>query len=211
MRFWAGLLATIVLAAQEPPHPGLIRGVLIEWDTESAGDFTVRAAGSNQVFRFIFDSRTYVERERHRTTMAGLRKGDYLEVVSDQIPNASLRYARTIHALIDAPVQRPPALPGVYRRSRSPIDIIAPRGNLTFTGIIARLSDGSLVLRTRQDGEKIFVRRPDTYYFEDGIAVEPSTLKPNTRVFVRAGHNLDDELEVYQVIWGEILEPNRIP
>ena len=35
-------------------------------------------------------------------------------------------------------------------------------------------------------------------------------LKPNTRVFVRAGRNLDDDLEVYQVIWGEILEPNRI-
>jgi hypothetical protein len=210
VRLWAGLLATMALFAQEPPHPGLVRGVLVEWDTESAGDFTVRAIGTNRVFRFIFDSRTYVEREQHRTTMAGLRKGDYIEVVSDQVPNASLRYARTIHALIDAPVQRPAALPGVYRRVRSPIDIIAPRGNLTFTGIIARLSDDSLVLRTRQDGEKTFVRRADTYYFEAGIAVEPSTLKPSTRVFVRAGRNLDDELEVYQVIWGEILEPNRI-
>src|ERR1700690_578477 len=106
----------MILVAQEPAHPGFVRGLLIEWDTESAGDFIVRAAGSNQVFRFIFDSRTYVEREQHRTTMAGLRKGDYIEVVSDQVPNASLRYARTIHALIDAPMQRPPALPGMYRR-----------------------------------------------------------------------------------------------
>ena len=63
----------------------------------------MRAAGSNQVFRFIFDSRTYIEREQHRTTMAGLRKGDYIEVVSDQVPGASLRYARTIHAVIDEP------------------------------------------------------------------------------------------------------------
>lgn len=201
----------MALVAQGPPNPGLVRGVLIEWDAESAGDFTVRAAGSNRVFRFIFDSRTYVEREQHRTTMAGLRKGDYIEVVSDQVPGAALRYARTIHALIDPPAQqRPAALPGVYRRTRSTIDIIAPRGNMTFTGIIARLSEGSLVLRTRQDGEKTFVRRPDTYYFEGGIAVEPSVLKPNTRVFVRAGRNLDDDLEVYQVIWGEILAPNRI-
>ena len=210
MRFWAGLLATIVLMAQAPPRPGFVRGVLVEWDTESSGDFTVRAAGSNQVLRFIFDSRTYVEREQHRTTMAALRKGDYIEVVSDQVPQSSLRYARTIHALIDAPIQRPAALPGVYRRFRSPIDIIAPRGNLTFTGIIARLSESTMVLRTRQDGEKSFVLRPDTYYFEGGVAVEPATLKPNTRVFVRAGRNLDGDLEVYQVIWGEILEPNRI-
>jgi hypothetical protein len=211
VRLWAGLLATMALAAQEPIHLGYVRGVLIEWDTESSGDFSVRAAGSNQVFHFLFDSRTYVEREQHRTPMAGLRKGDYIEVVSDRIPGSSLRYARTIHALIDAPApQRPGALPGVYRRTRSTLDIIAPRGNLTFTGIIARLSDGSLVLRTRQDGEKTFVRRPDTYYFESGIAVEPSVLKPNTRVFVRAGRNLDNDLEVYQVIWGEILEPNRI-
>jgi hypothetical protein len=210
VRFWAGLLATMALFAQSPVHPGLVRGVLIEWDTESAGDFSVRAAGSNQIFHFIFDSRTYVERERHRTTMAGLRKGDYIEVVSDQVPNASLRYARTIHAMIDEPMRRPAALPGVYRRPRSTIDIIAPRGNMTFTGIIARLSEDSLVLRTRQGGEKTFVRRADTYYFEDGIAVEPATLKPSTRVFVRAGRNLDDDLEVYQVIWGEILVPNRI-
>jgi len=211
VRFWAGLLSTIVLFAQEKPHPGFVRGLLVEWDTGSSGDISVRAAGSNQIFRFMFDSRTYIEREQHRTTMAALRQGDYIEIVSDQVPNASLRYARTIHALIDAPLPPRPAAPtGMYRRTRSAIDIIAPRGNLTFTGIIARLSDGSLVLRTRQDGEKTFVRRADTYYFEDGIAVEPSALKPNTRVFVRAGHNLDDDLEVYQVIWGEILEPNRI-
>ena len=31
--------------------------------------------------------------------------------------------------------------------------------------------------------------------------------KPTTRVFVRAGKNLDDQVEAYQIIWGDIMEP----
>jgi hypothetical protein len=37
--------------------------------------------------------------------------------------------------------------------------------------------------------------------------VEPADLKPNMRVFVRAGRNLYNEVEAYQVIWGTILMP----
>jgi hypothetical protein len=29
----------------------------------------------------------------------------------------------------------------------------------------------------------------------------------NTRVFVRAGKSFDNEVEAYQVVWGEILQP----
>ena len=29
----------------------------------------------------------------------------------------------------------------------------------------------------------------------------------NARVFVRAGRNLDDRIEAYQVMWGDILVP----
>jgi hypothetical protein len=31
----------------------------------------------------------------------------------------------------------------------------------------------------------------------------------NARVFVRAGRNLDDNIEAYQVMWGDILRPGR--
>jgi hypothetical protein len=37
--------------------------------------------------------------------------------------------------------------------------------------------------------------------------VEAADLKPNTRVFIRAGKNFEDQVEAYQVIWGEILHP----
>jgi len=39
--------------------------------------------------------------------------------------------------------------------------------------------------------------------------VEAADLKPNTRVFVRAGKNLEDQIEAYQIVWGEILQPTE--
>jgi hypothetical protein len=37
--------------------------------------------------------------------------------------------------------------------------------------------------------------------------VDAADLKPTTRVFVRAGKNLDEQVEAYQIIWGDIMEP----
>jgi hypothetical protein len=37
--------------------------------------------------------------------------------------------------------------------------------------------------------------------------VDADSLKPNMRVFVRAGKDLYNEVEAYQVIWGTILSP----
>ena len=43
---------------------------------------------------------------------------------------------------------------------------------------------------------------------EDVVASPPlASLKPNMRVFVRAGKDLYDQVEAYQVIWGKILDP----
>jgi hypothetical protein len=82
-----------------------------------------------------------------------------------------------------------------------------PRGRLTMAGVVLRRSEGSLVLRTRFDGEQTVLLRPDTRYLESGSQVASSALKVNTRIFVRGGKNLDQEIEAYQVIWGEILLP----
>jgi len=87
------------------------------------------------------------------------------------------------------------------------IDLLAPRGNLTFSGVIARLAADRLVLHTRLDGEKTILLRDDTRYLDNGTDVDAADLKANTRVFVRAGKNLEDQVEAYQVIWGAILEP----
>jgi hypothetical protein len=63
------------------------------------------------------------------------------------------------------------------------------------------------VLHTRGGGDQTILLRQDTRYLQDGEMVGSSELKPNMRVFIRAGKTLYNEVEAYQVIWGEILEP----
>jgi hypothetical protein len=59
---------------------------------------------------------------------------------------------------------------------RSPVDPLFHRGDLTFAGVVERLNAERLVLHTRTDGDPV-----------DGAA-----LRPNMRVFVLAGRNLDN-------------------
>jgi hypothetical protein len=79
---------------------------------------------------------------------------------------------------------------------------------LTFAGVVARLNAQCLVLRTR-GGEQTLLIRQDTHYVDNGDTVEAADLRPNMRVFVRAGRNIYQQVEAYQVIWGKILEPRR--
>lgn len=189
---------------------GYVRGRLLEWDTAPSGELSVRTQ-SNQVLRFLFDGKTYVEREKRVATMLRLQKGDDLEIVSDAVGTGSLRYARTIHVIEEQPKPSRVSAASLARLRawRSPsIDDLIPRGNLTFAGVISRLNDERLVLRTRSQGDKVILLRQDTRYLDGGSQVGPGTLKPNTRVFVRAGTNLDNEIEAYSVMWGEILTPD---
>jgi hypothetical protein len=199
------------LRAQQPAFSGVIRGVLIACDDPGpAGEFCLRARSTNQVYRFRFDAKTYVEREEQRVSMSGLQKGDTIEVVADRDESVAVHYARTVH-VIEAPHRPRPAALSSRSRAYRPnfMDFLAPRGNLTYAGVIARLTADRLVLHTRQEGEKTILLRLDTRFLEGGTMVEAADLKPNTRVFVRAGKNLDDQIEAYHVIWGEILKPTQ--
>src|SRR5450759_1465515 len=64
-----------------------------------------------------------------------------------------------------------------------------------------------VVLHTRAAGDLSILLRKDTRYLADGQLVDAESLKPNMRVFVRAGKDLYNEIEAYQVIWGKILTP----
>ena len=95
---WMGLHAP--LCSQEAPFSGIVRGTVLECDqTISAGEFSVRATGANQVYHYTFDARTYVEREDRRISMAGVRKGDIVEIVSDRDESVAVHYARTVHVI----------------------------------------------------------------------------------------------------------------
>src|SRR5712692_11445031 len=121
------------LRAQQPAFSGVIRGVLIERDDPGpVGEFSLRAKSTNQVYRFRFDAKTYVERDEQRVSMRGLQKGDTIEVVADRDEGVAVHYARTVH-VIEAPrPPRPAGLSGKLRSHRAnPMDLLAPRGNLT--------------------------------------------------------------------------------
>lgn len=203
---------SLVMSAQINSPPVLLRGVLLERDPQTAsGEFSVRDA-ENQVFRFLFDARTYVERDQGAIDVSRLRLGEKVEVVSDVSPGSQLRYALTIHVL---PVSGPPR-PVAQGRSRGRrisadrlelADLPTPYGAVGFAGLVLRCTGDQLVLHTREAGDKTILLRPDTRYIENGGAAESSQLLPNMRVFVRAGRTLSNEMEAYQVIWGGILQP----
>jgi hypothetical protein len=203
-------LICLGLRAQEPAPVGIVLGDLLEVELgASGGELSIRSSGS-RVFRFFFDARTYMEREKQRIQPARLLQGQSLEILSDAVgPNTALRYARTVRVIERAVAVRPRPFGGRFRSPRNAVDHIIPRGDLTFAGVISRLNPERMLLRTRLDGQKVILLRQDTRYLEGGTQAESADLKPNTRVYVRAGRNLDNEIEAYQVVWGEILNPSR--
>lgn len=200
------LLFPAALAAQLPQSAALLRGVLIERDTQtSAGEFSVRAADA-LVFRYRFDDKTYVERDQLLSSVPRLQPGDKVEVVSDEGPGSSLRYARTVHVL-DTPPPNRPLSQGGLRTYRAPVELFARTGTLTYSGVVFRVNPERIVLHTRGGGDQTILLRQDTRYLDNGAIVERGELQPNMRVFVRAGRTVFNEVEAYQVVWGQILIP----
>lgn len=199
--FWMLLVGPLALLAQPP----LVRGVLVERGTAAEGEFSLRTA-EDKVFRFQYDSRTYVESEERLSQIARLQPGEKVEVVSEQVPEYRLRYARTVHVIPPQPPPRPLTM-GRYRAWRPSDERALPTGNLTFSGLVFRLNDGRLVLHLRDGGEQTIRLIKETRYLANGEVVEASELKTNMRVFVRAGKDMYGQVEAYQVVWGKILEP----
>jgi hypothetical protein len=204
----SGLAFTLALplAAQENAPVGILRGDLVEWDGDKAqGELLVRTP-PDHLYSCRFDGSTYLERDGQRIAMPALKTGDRLEIVADHRPGSQRCYARTVRVVDKTPGVTNPGYRVNLRRSTI-IDQIYPRGNLTFSGVIIRLNPQMIVLRTRSDGEKTVLLRQDTRYMDSGLPGELSTLGVNTRISIRGGRNLDNELEAYQVIWGEIEGP----
>jgi hypothetical protein len=206
------LVGALTAAAQVPPA-ALVRGVLLECDRKAAGEFSIRAA-DNHVLRYHFDGKTYVERQNRMIDMQGLAPGEKLEVLSDSVPDSLLRYARTVH-VVEAPPPERPLSAGRYRALRRPSDelrrpsddLFVRTGNLTYSGVVFRITADRISLHVRDGSEQSINVRKDTRYLQNGEAVEAGSLKPNMRVFVRAGKDVYGEVEAYQVIWGRILDP----
>jgi hypothetical protein len=200
---WMAVLPAL-LAGQTADGPGLVRGALLECEVASgAGELSVRSANF-EVFRFSFDQKTYFERAQQRIDPALIGPGELIEVVADR--GAGMRYARTVHVV--APVK--PPRPQSARRLRMPpsaLEHLIPTGNLTFAGVLSRVNGERVVLRGRNGSEQTIRLREDTRFLDSGEIAELGNLRPNMRVFIRAGKDLYGEVEAYQIIRGGILQP----
>jgi hypothetical protein len=181
---WLLLFAMGAVARAQPSMPiGIVRGAIV---TRTATELTVRNAGG-AVSACFYDAHTYFE-------PAGLAAGDPVEVVADRQLGSTACYARTVQ-VVDRSRSR-------FARVESATESFAPRGDLLFGGIVVRRAANTVTLRTR-DSEKTLLLRPDTRYWCDGVRATENVLVVNTRVFVRAGHDFEGNVEVYQAAWGE--------
>jgi Domain of unknown function (DUF5666) len=207
---WISVPALAVLlaataAAQSRNVSPLIRGILVDREKSPSGQFTVRAA-DNQLFHYRFDPKTYVERDDRLIDVSRLEPGDRVEVLSDEGPASAIRYARTIHVMLSEPPREVRSQdPFLVRRAAA--DPYLPLSTMSLAGVVTSLGQDWLVLHTRDGGNQTILLRRDTRYLGDGEPVEHADLHPNMRVFIRAGRNLFNEVEAYQIIWGQILEP----
>jgi hypothetical protein len=205
MKMLAAFMFTASILAQEGPPVGILRGDLVERDgTATAGELAVRAADSS-VYRCSYDVKTYFERDKERISATTAKAGDKVEIISDRRQGNVKCYAMLVH--IEKVAPNPPVAIRRLRLGPSPTESIFPRGNLTFSGVVVRVNPSQLVLRTRVDGPKTILLRQDTRYFADGEGVAVSNLIVNTRVYIRAGKTFEDQLEAFQVMWGDILNP----
>ena len=188
-----GLAAVTVSFAQIEPPIGILRGELV---LAHDAAFEMRSA-EKVLYRCGFDFRTYFERENQRITAANITAGETIEVVADHKPGSNTCYARTVH-VID-----PNLKSRRWRPAPSPTESFAPRGDLTYSGIVLRQDSQSVTIKTR-GGDVILMKRLDTRYLDSGQRVDTAAV--NSRVFIRAGRNLDGDLEAYQVVWGGILK-----
>ena len=202
---WAGLLFSAVLIAEEAPI-GIVLGDMVKWTgSPSLGKLTLTNATGE--YNCTFDAKTYMERDGQMVAIGAFAPGDRIELVTDHKAGSQVCYARTLHAVVTPAPRRNAGRRPPLQQGPSPTESWAPRGDMTFSGIVIRVSPETMILRTRRVARQQIQLRQDTRYLSDGLRVDAAALKVNMHVFVRGGRNLEDEIEAYQVIWGGIVHP----
>ncbi|MFN7545653.1 MAG: hypothetical protein ACK5TN_22980 [Acidobacteriota bacterium] len=186
-------------------QPGIVEGRLVRVK-EGAVEVEL---GADQRKECAVDGRTYIDRERQRMELGDLRAGDLLELVTEKQGVGGRCFARMIHVVGQEKRFGGRGKVGVVKRST---ESFAPRGSLVLTGLVRSVDGVWLELRTRQEGTMRLRLRPDTAFVNEGQEVGREGLERQTAVSVRAGYDLSGELEVFQVSWGGIVQPQgRIP
>jgi hypothetical protein len=205
MRCAVVLFLGAVAAAEPRPPLGILRGDLLSWDGTWQNGILQLRLDSGIDYSCNFNSATFFERDRVRIGVGKLRPGDKLHVVSDRTSPSAKCFARMVKIVAehDAPFQW-----GAVRRAT---ESFAPRGSLVYSGVIVQPEEGAFVLRTRSGERHRIMLRADTRFVDNGVVTGPEILTMNRQVYVRAGFNSEEEMEAYQVMSGEILQPSPGP
>jgi len=193
----AAVLAVAPLSLAADMAKGLFHGSMVSWEGSPTKGVLLARTVTGIVEGCGYDSLSYLELSRRRVTVAKLEPGDPLEIVTDHKPGSRDCYIRMLQVIPPGP---PPGR--VNTAAKRPV-IEPPHGDRTVSGVIVRCEARSMTVRTRE-GEVTLLLRKDTRYLGDGAKQDAAALTVNTRVFVRAGPDLDGGLEAYQVVWGEI-------
>jgi hypothetical protein len=198
------LCAWLTGAPAWPQRTAVPMGILEARLLSVAAEALTLDLGAERTLNCRVDGRTFIDRDRVRLSLKDLKPGDLLELVTERQGPAGGCFARMIH-IVGANRRFPNR--GVMGSVKRSTESFAPRGSLEVTGMVRNVQDGTLELRTRLDGIMRFRLRPDTAFLSDGANVSADQVVRNQPVFVRAGYDHDGQLEVYQVSWGAILQP----
>jgi hypothetical protein len=210
MQTLAGVFWTVALAgAAEPGPPVKIwKGELTEWNVRGiSGDFAILEKST--IHRCKITPQTYLTRETLRVTPIGVRAGDFVEVVADMREEGRCTALTVYIKPLERSAKQAALSPRLSMPSPGFLDNLFPRGLITLTGIVEEVGEDRVVLWTRGQRKMSFILRPDTIFSDSGVPVGAKALAPQTRVFLRAGRSFEGDLEAYQIVWGEILFPNR--
>jgi len=192
-------LAAAPLVMPADMAKGLFRGSMVSWEGSLTKGVLLARNSAGAVEGCGYDSLSYLELSRNRITVAKLEPGDPLEILTDHKPGSRDCYIRMLQVIPPGPPpSRATPSPAIKRPAFE-----RPRGDRTVSGVIINNNTRTITLRTR-DGEQTLLLRKDTRYLAGGAPQDAAALTVNTRVFVRAGRNLEGGIEAYQVVWGEI-------
>ncbi len=200
------LMGAAAVWGQPKPPLGILRGELSSWTGSWDGGALQLKLDSGIDYECQFNSRTFFDRDRARISVGRLRPGDFLEIVSDRTTASSVCFARMVKVVATLQGEQP-----VWGQVTRATEHFAPRGSLIYSGIVVEHAGDGFLLRTRA-GQRVAIRiRSDTRFVQNGLPSGRDILSVNGVVFVRAGIGLGEEVEAYQVVAGEILQPGKAP
>ena len=200
-------LFTLVVGASDMPT-GYFHGSMITWEgTPGVGVLSARSEKDGVVYQCRYDSKTYLEYEKHRVQADKFLSGDPLELLVHRRPGEANCYILSGSFAPPPPKQARPGpakdlkASNLAKAMRPPVE---RHGTRRLSGVVVDIGDRSFTIRSRQGETETFVFRLDTRFVGDGIRLQRADVHVNQVLEVEAGRNAEGEMEAFQLTWGTL-------